>query len=144
LEVEYLQATENTKQLITSLFGKTAANHLHLDDDGFSIIAFHNRKPVGFIGIFWKKLIPPLSHITEAYIDIIEVHKEYRRKGIASQLIMEAIRYSKLEEVYQLRAWSSLDKTSAIKMWKALGFGLTPTFEEESKVQGYYVTLPIN
>ncbi len=47
---------------------------------------------------------------------------------------------------YQLRAWSSSDKTEAIPMWKSLGFGLVPTttYPRGQAVPGYFVTLRLS
>jgi len=44
---------------------------------------------------------------------------------------------------FQLRAWSSADKTAAIPMWRALGFGLCPatTYPRAAAVEGYFVAL---
>jgi len=42
---------------------------------------------VGFISVEWRNLTPPLESTSEAFIDFIGVHEDYRRQGIASQLI---------------------------------------------------------
>jgi hypothetical protein len=44
---------------------------------------------------------------------------------------------------YQVRGWSSQDKTEAIQMWKALGFGLCPAtvHPKGQQMNGYFVTL---
>jgi GNAT superfamily N-acetyltransferase len=72
----------------------------------------------------------------------LEVHKDFRRRGIAKQLIAIAMERAKEKGAYQMRSWSSLDKTEAIPMWKAIGFGLCPatTFPKGQKVRGYFVT----
>ena len=46
---------------------------------------------------------------------------------------------------YQLRGWSSDDKTEAIPMWKSLGFGLCPatTYPRGLEIEGYFVTYPL-
>jgi GNAT superfamily N-acetyltransferase len=75
------------------------------------------------------------------YIDILEVHKEFRRRGIATHLIELVYRAAKERGIYQIRSWSSEDKDEAIPMWKALGFGLCPatTYPQGKEVKGYFV-----
>ena len=83
----------------------------------------------------------PLVESFDWYIDILEVHEEYRRKGIATHLINIVCERAKQSGVYQIRAWSSEDKIEAILMWKALGFGLCPaiTYPQGKEVKGYFV-----
>lgn len=113
--------------------------HLH---DGFSLIAVHDEKLVGMISVYYSKLEDPIGETDEAYIDVIEVQEEYRRKGIAKMLIDESISYASKDGMHQIRAWSSEDKVEAIKMWRALGFGLCPTttYPKGKEVKGYYVS----
>jgi len=91
-----------------------------------SIVALHHSLLVGLISVYRKKLPPPLSEAFDWYIDILEVHQDYRRLGIATCLIDMVCERAKKDGVYQLRSWSSEDKIEAIPMWKALGFGLCP------------------
>ena len=120
---------------------EVVAKHLHIDD-GFSIVAIENGKYIGVISVVWKDLPYSLEGKTvEGYIDIIEAHKDYRRHGIARELLEKAAEKAKEGGACQLRAWSSKDKKAAIAMWKALGFGLHPETEHPGgeKIQGYYV-----
>ena len=82
----------------------------------------------------------------EGFIDILEVHKDFRHRGIATQLIDMSLERVKEKGVYQVRSWSSLDKAEAIPMWKALGFGLCPatTFPKGQEVKGYFVVKLLN
>ena len=59
---------------------------MHLKD-GFSILALQGNDLVGLISVYWKALPSPLPETGEGYIDILEVHRDFRRKGIAAQLI---------------------------------------------------------
>ncbi len=90
-------------------------------------------------------LYAPIEHEHDLLIWIIEVRPEYRRKGIARALIKRAADYGKEMGSIQLRAWSSSDKTAAIPMWKALGFGLSPGQEhhEGKVIYGYHATRQI-
>ena len=124
-----------------SQWGENAARHLHFEN-GFSIAALQEEDLAGFISVYYKILPDPLSNTLEAYIDILEVHKDFRRQGIAGRLIEISAERARDAGAYQMRSWSSLDKMEAIPMWKALGFGLCPatTFPNGREVKGYYVS----
>ncbi len=59
---------------------------------------------------------PPLRDAFEGHIDIIGVAAAYRRQGIATRLIEIAAERAREHGAYQLRAWSSEDKTEAIPL----------------------------
>jgi ribosomal protein S18 acetylase RimI-like enzyme len=140
-KIQFVNADEALKLRVMEEWGEKTAHHMHLED-GFSILAMQEEKFVGLISMYWKTLPPPLPETREGYIDILEVHKDFRRRGIATQLINLSFERGKEKGVYQVRAWSSLDKNEAIPMWKALGFGLCPatTFPKGQEVKGYFVT----
>jgi GNAT superfamily N-acetyltransferase len=135
----YIDANETWKDRIGKEWGEKAARHMHLSD-GFSVVALDDGNLVGLISVYAKKLPCPLETF-DWYIDILEVHKEYRREGIATHLIKIASERAKEAGVYQIRSWSSEDKIEAIPMWKALGFGLCPavTYPQGKEVKGYFV-----
>jgi GNAT superfamily N-acetyltransferase len=139
-EIVFVDADEELKNRVAEAWGEKAARHMHLAD-GFSILAMRENDLVGLISVYWNVLPPPLPETCEGYIDILEVHKDFRRKGIAAQLINLSTARAREKGVYQMRSWSSLDKTEAIPMWKALGFGLCPatTFPKGQEVKGYFV-----
>ncbi len=113
---------------------------MHLTE-GFSIIALHEDTLVGLISTYWKKLPAPLDNEVDAYIDILEVHKDFRRQGIARQLIEISLERAEQKGMHQIRSWSSEDKVEAIQMWKALGFGLCPatTYPKGREIKGFFV-----
>jgi ribosomal protein S18 acetylase RimI-like enzyme len=118
---------------------KVIQSHMHLAE-GFSLIAKDRDELLGMISVYWKKL-PYLNSVNfEGYIDIIEVRDDYRRKGIASQLINKAIDYCKNKDLYQIRAWSSEDKVAAINMWRSVEFSLCPaiTYTSGKEIKGVY------
>jgi len=138
--ITYVDANAVLRDRIQREWGEVAARHMHLDD-GFSIVALAGDEPVGLIGVVWRALPPPLPPTEEAFIDIIEVRADFRRRGIAAQLIALSAERARSRGAYQLRAWSSEDKFEAIPMWRALGFGLCPatTYPRGEEVRGYYV-----
>jgi GNAT superfamily N-acetyltransferase len=138
--VIYVDADEPMKARIAHEWGDLAARHMHLAD-GFSIVALDAEQPVGLIAVSYRGLPAPLVGTYEGYVDIVEVHSEYRRQGIATQLIAMVVDRLRAQHVYQVRAWSSEDKAAALQLWKALGFTLCPatTYPLEQAVQGYFV-----
>jgi ribosomal protein S18 acetylase RimI-like enzyme len=141
LEIQFVDADDVLKNRVMKEWGEKTARHMHLED-GFSILAMQKNNLVGLISVYWKLLPPPLPETCEGYIDILDVHKDFRRRGIATQLIDLSLERAKEKGAYQMRSWSSLDKTEAIPMWKALGFGLCPatTYPKGQEVRGYFVT----
>ncbi len=139
--VQYIVAGDAWKQRIAAEWGAVAARHMRISD-GFSILALCDDKALGLISVCWKELPPPLPGADEGYVDIIEVREGFRRQGIATTMIEMSVERARARGVYQLRAWSSEDKTEAIPMWKALGFGLCPatTYPGGQEIKGYFVT----
>lgn len=142
--IEYVAGDEALRDRIRHEWGETAARHMHTDD-GFAIVALSGGSPVGLLSILWRELPPPLPATVEAFIDIIEVRSAFRRRGVATRLVQEAVARARERGAYQLRAWSSADKTEAIPMWRMLGFGLCPAtvYPRGRVVEGYFVTLVI-
>ena len=134
-----------TPELLAQLaaeWGEVTARHTHLDD-GFSIVATRGETIVGLIGVKWETLPPPLQETAEAYIDIIGVREGSRRQGVARGLLELAADHARAQGAYQLRAWSSRDKSEAIPMWQKLGFTLCPATQEVrgQTIHGYYAAL---
>jgi GNAT superfamily N-acetyltransferase len=140
----YINADEELKARIAQEWGEKPARHMHISD-GFSVVAFYDEMPVGLISVYWRELPPPVEGTFDGYIDILEVDKEFRRRGIATQLIKMATERARVRGAHQMHSWSSIDKTEAIPMWKALGFGLCPavTYPKGQKVEGYFVARPL-
>lgn len=140
LRLTYSDADEKMRDRVGAEWGEKAARHMHLTD-GFSIVALEGQILAGLISVYAKTLPAPLDESFDWYIDILEVPKDYRRRGIATHLIELAIQRAKEAGVYQIRSWSSEDKIEAISMWKALGFGLCPatTHPQGKEVKGYFV-----
>jgi len=113
--------------------------------DGFGIVAMEGGTPVGVIGVYTRRLPPPLPETDEGFINVIGVAESHRRQGIASKLVQLAIDRCRSRGLHQIRAWSSDDKVEAIPMWKAVGFALCPATEHPPgmEVQGYFVSLQL-
>lgn len=110
--------------------------------DGFSILAKYNNDYAGIISVNLKKLKEPLNETIEAYIDNVEVRGKYRKQGIATALLNEAIdKLKENENIYQVRAWSSNDKVAMLNLWRKVGFSLCPVIQHfgDNKVNGFFV-----
>lgn len=138
--IVFVDANAALKARIGQEWGEVAAHHTHLTD-GFSLVALVGDALAGLIALQYRTLPAPWTATYEGFIDIIEVHPLYRRQGIAAQLIRRACERLRAQGIYQVRAWSSEDKTAAIQMWKRLGFTLCPatTYVREQTVPGYFV-----
>jgi GNAT superfamily N-acetyltransferase len=137
----YIAADEPDSIDIARRWSDVAARHLHFAD-GFSLLAMDGDNPVGLIAVQWRDLPPPfVPGACEGFIDVLEVRPEVRRQGIATTLIARSAERAQARGVYQLRSWSSQDKTAALLMWQALRFGLCPavTFPQGQAVSGYFV-----
>jgi ribosomal protein S18 acetylase RimI-like enzyme len=84
---------------VESEWGEKAARHMHLTD-GFSIVALQGETLAGLISTYWKNLPAPLDQEFDAYIDILEVHRDFRRQGIARRLIELAIEKARQKGVF--------------------------------------------
>lgn len=138
--IHFMEADEAIKTRVLNEWGEKAARHMHITD-GFSIIALHGEMLVGLISTYWRELPAPLNGEFDAYIDILEVQRGFRRKGIATLLIEMSVERAKQKGMRQIRSWSPEDKMEATHMWKALGFGLCPatTYPKGQEVKGYFV-----
>jgi len=140
-QVEYVQADTALRERVAREWGELQARHMHVDD-GFTIVAIAGDRLAGLLAVEWRELPHPFAGVREAFIDIIEVRPEFRRRGIATRMIGMAAWRAKSAGACQLRAWSSGDKTEAIALWHALGFGLAPAVVHPrgQEVKGFFVT----
>ncbi|MBT4503585.1 MAG: GNAT family N-acetyltransferase [Gemmatimonadetes bacterium] len=146
VEIEYVEATSEMRGLVAEIWGEVGARHLHIED-GFSILAMCGEKAAGLISVYPRALPPPLSGVREAFIDMIDVVAEYRRRGVARRLIEMSISRAREQGLHQIGAWSSEDKAEAIPMWKELGFALCPGHDLSGRtgewIRGYFVALQL-
>lgn len=128
-------------------------NCFHFGNGCFSLAAFKGEEPVGFISAHSEPLISPLANKYDAFIDVIEVDSNCRRKGIAKKMIELIENWAKNYGYRQIRSWSSDDKKEAVFMWYALGYCVCPAVmygedlspnEDGSKPVGYYVAKMLN
>ncbi|MCL1858649.1 MAG: GNAT family N-acetyltransferase [Oscillospiraceae bacterium] len=150
MQIIYKEIDENLLKKIIVHYGneELIKSHINLENGNYSLAAFHEDKPVGFISVCTQNFTVPLEDKKGADIAIIEVDKNYRRKGIARELVSCAEKWAKSMGLSQIRAWSSYDKPEAIKMWHALNYCMCPAtiWVEWCKeiVDGYHVAKRLN
>ncbi|MBQ2669037.1 MAG: GNAT family N-acetyltransferase [Clostridia bacterium] len=80
----------------------------------------------GFAALHPAQWIAPLEQYSDAFIEVIEVSEDYRRKGIGSTLVKMMEDFAKTYGYYQIRSWSSVDKVEALHMWRKLKYAMCP------------------
>jgi len=148
MQITYQEIDSDIFEKIAVKYGETAKNHIHNENGSCSLAAMCDGTPIGFISTYTENLAAPIREEQDAYIDIIEIDKEYQRMGIATEFVMRTEEWAKKAGLLQIRAWSSQDKVEAIPMWRSLGYGLCPAkiWLEWCKeiIDGYYVVKQLN
>ena len=65
------------------------------------------------------------------YISVVAVAPAFQRKGIASALVHTAIDYLHSLQLFTIKIDAFVDSTPAVKTYKALGFKVESTFEDD-------------
>jgi len=119
---------------------ETLEKVIHIND-GLSFVAKYKDEYIGIISIYIKDVFENNEELKEAYIDVIEVKEQYRRMKVGRRLLDKVIEFSRENNLYQIRAWSTLDKKKAIKLWEAAGFSFTPITMNKNgiEISGVYV-----
>jgi GNAT superfamily N-acetyltransferase len=145
--IRYIDCDEPLKQRLAESRPQIPPKHWHLEN-GFTRVALAGDEIAGFLSIHYRPLAPPLEHVTDGFIDIIEVVEKFRARGIATGLVSHAEERCRAAGAHQLRGWSTDDRVAAIRLWKKLGFGLCPTStisgKTGEKIQGYLFAKPLN
>ena len=93
-----------------------ACDFIPFDDNYFSIIGMDGDTPVALIVVKKRPLSAPMESIQEGYIDIIEIHPDYQRKGIDTVLMEKVIKWARDNRLSQLRAWSEEIRYEALML----------------------------
>ena len=143
MQIVYQEINGTLLEKMVACYGDWVTKYIHFEDGSFSLAALHDDVPLGFISTYTRTLPNPLCNVKDAYIDVIEVDKQHRRRGIASELINRAEQWASENNFLQVRAWSSRDKAEAIPMWVKLQYGMCPAKiwneQRRESVDGYYV-----
>ena len=76
-------------------------------------------------------------------IEVIEVAKAYRRRGIGRALVERLEKFAAEYGYYQIRAWSSCDKVEALHMWRRLQYCMCPAVMLGQSVRKEFAQQPI-
>lgn len=130
MSITYREIKQDEVEMFAKKFGDYVIRFscFHFGEGCYSFGAFDGDEPVGFISAYPEFLIPPLADEKDAYIDVIEVDAAYKRRGIASELVLRTERWAKDYGYRQIRTWSSDDKEEAIPMWRSLNYCLCPAY----------------
>ena len=124
----YKEINQEDYTKITRHFGTWVEKDscVHLEENAFSLAAFDQEEPIGFISTYAKTFPVPLESIGDAYIDVIEVDAAYRRQGVARSLLTITESWARDQGFRQIRAWSNRSKLEALAMWLALDYCICP------------------
>ncbi len=99
--------------------------------DSIIFIIFEQQQASGFINIY-----PSYSSIAMQPMWIINdlfITPSCRRKGLATQLMKETIRYANKNEVFSIKLATSVDNIAAQSLYSSLGFQLNNEFNYYTK-----------
>ena len=105
-------------------YGEWVKQYIYIRDDTFPFAAMDGDKPVGFVCVTPRGLDYPLEHLQDAFIEVLEVHEDYRRRGIGQHLIACSEEWAKKAGFMQIRTHSNNQAVQAINMWLKLKYGL--------------------
>jgi GNAT superfamily N-acetyltransferase len=144
--VVYQNVTEELKKAYSETSESNADSFIVLDDDHHSIIALAEGRPIGLVVAKQHLLPEPLSDIREVYIDVIEVHTDFQRRGIGTELMRHVTDWALGIEAQQIRAWSEEIRVEALQLWKKLGFSFSVnSFQPgEDDRYGFYISRRID
>lgn len=139
-ELRFVECDAELRRRVGQAVGDVVERHIRLDD-GFAFVALDGATPVGVLAVLRQRLPEPAPETVDGFINVIEVAEAYRRRGIARRLVALSIERCRRMGLYQLRAWSSVDKHEAISLWRRLGFTLCPGIELHTgqEIRGFLV-----
>lgn len=135
LDIDFVLCSDSLREQIKQQYGDVAFRHIGMDDTHYSLIAVQDDIVLGFISSYLQPIYKGLFSSKEAYINIIEVHKDRQREGIATELLRRSELYFRKQGAKQIRAWSSDDKEACIQLWDRLGYNISPTTIYLEKIQ---------
>lgn len=108
-------------------------------DGGILMIALKRDKILGFLWMFRRKVSAPVDK-QEWFINVIDVpDAAYRRKGVGSGLLREAISYAKNDGAYQISAYCDIANVPSHMLWLKNGFSILPAYGADDSVLGSFV-----
>jgi GNAT superfamily N-acetyltransferase len=142
MQIIYVPATPELQRQMKEQSSSNASDFIHFEDNFYSVIAVDDSNPIALIVAKKRPLSKPVDMLQEAYIDVIEVHPDYQRRGIGAELVKRVLLWAKENELSQIRAWSEEIRYAALMLWKKLGFTFSQVnFQRgDEERYGFYVT----
>ena len=110
-------------------------------EGGVLIVALDDKKIIGFLWMFKRKLLAPIDEY-EWFINVIDVPEAANRcKGVASGLVKEAICLAKSDGAYQISAYCDIANIPSHMLWRKNGFAIQPAYGTDGVVLGSFVGL---
>lgn len=126
MQINYKQIDEIILGKIVDMFGEWAKGYIYIRNDTFPLAAMDGDMPAGFVCVTPRALTYPLEHLKDAFIEVLEVHENYRRQGIGQHLIECSENWARKAGFKQIRTHSNDKAVEAINMWHKLNYGLCP------------------
>ena len=155
MNIVYKEIDTDIERMIAEQYGSWVNDYdcLVRGEGCFLIAAMDGECVAGFAALRPAQWIKPLEMYRDAFIEVIEVKKAYRRQGIGSQLVKWLEGFAKEYGYYQIHAWSSDDKVEALHMWYKLNYCMCPAAMlgvssvpgfENKQIKGYYYAKLLN
>ena len=139
--IEYKQIDDLILGKIVEIYGEWVKKYIFIRDDTFAFVAMDGDMPSGFICVTPRALMYPLEHLKDAYIEVIEVHENYKGQGIGRHLVICGEEWARKAGFKQIRTHHNNEALNAIKLSNSLNYGLCPhEYEVDGKkYTGYWV-----
>jgi len=141
MKVNYKEIDDSILERIIDVYGNGVKKYIFIRDDTFTLAAMDGDLPVGFVCVTPRALKFPLEHISDAFIEICDVHENYRRQGIGRYMLGCAEDWAKQAGFKQIRTHHNNGAVAAIHMSNSLGYTLCPWDYDikGEKFSGYWV-----
>ncbi len=107
--------------------------------DGYFLSAEENGEIAGFAAVFSRDIPAPAGE-REAFINVIEVFENCQRRGFATMLVQEVLRFEKNKGTYQVRAYCDIGNAASHGLWRKNRFGISPVKMPDGSIAGSFVT----
>jgi ribosomal protein S18 acetylase RimI-like enzyme len=90
-------------------------------EDGATFLAFDDERIVGYITIFIREQVDFYAIKKVGAISGLMVHKDYRRRGIASKLLNASLAFFEKKNVKYFTVYTAVANEAAIRFYKRHG-----------------------
>ena len=122
-------------------------NILTFEENSCTLGAFKDKRLVGIIAAKPRQLIKPLDAYQDLFITYINVLKEHRNQGIATELIRTVENFAKQQGFFQITAWSNENTIEMNHLALKLKYSMCQAFmydenylpkRPDDHIKGYY------